>query len=380
MPLKRMRFNILGFFVLFLCFSTACATEKGATQAKESGEELTAEEKSRQAWDEQLHEHPWTVSGEYFRQKEKGTGVDLREWVRSREEQEAKQKDTEERLEALEKAVQEGQTSEPPEKEPSPVVAAARPSSEPAAPVRASSSRGLRFKAALVVLPEVYAAAPDVRGALLGAVGRQAARRPQVFLVGPEEVEEILIQQGLVASSKKMGKVAQALGTYPGARLVVFVEKLGLETKGKKVEGRLEYAIVDGFSGRSVTKQELGSASSGPDGTGKVVGELLSTMVEALEKKAAQYDWFSRVAMVEGEQIYLTAGAASGLKVGDILSVYGPGKEIVHPVAKVSMGFQRGPYKGKVKILKLFGRDAAEASLVSGKGKIEGNDLVAPPD
>jgi hypothetical protein len=159
------------------------------------------------------------------------------------------------------------------------------------------------------------------------------------------------------------------------------VEKLGLDTNGKQVKGRLEYAVLDGFSGRSITTgQATGSASSGPDGTVKVMGELVSSVVEALEKKAAQYDWYARVAMVEGKEIYLTAGAASGLKVGDILSVYGPGKEIVHPVAKVSMGFQRGPYKGKVKVLKLFGRDAAEASLVSGKGKIEGNDLVTPSD
>jgi hypothetical protein len=199
--------------------------------------------------------------------------------------------------------------------------------------------------------------------------------------VGPEEVGEILIQQGLAAGPKNMEKVAKALGTYPATRLVVFAEKLGLDTRGKKLKGSLEYAMVDGFSGRLVTKaQESGSASSGADGTRKVLGQLVSAMVAAVEKKAAQYEWYARVAMVEGKQVYLTAGDASGLKVGDILYVYGPGKEIVHPVAKVSMGFQRGPYKGKVKILKLFGRDAAEASLVSGKGKIEGNDLVAPPD
>jgi len=384
MLFPRMRFAIIGLLVLLWGLSTACVTGKGAAQAREPKEELTAEEKSRQAWDEQLQEHPWMVSGEYFSQKEKGTGVDLREWIKSREEQKEKQKDTERRLEALEQAVQEGQTLEPPGKGPRPVVAAAQPSTVPAAllkPAGASSSRGLPFKAAMVVYPKVYEAAPDVKEALLGALGSLSARRSQILLMGPGEVEEILMQQGLVAGPKNMEKVAQALGTYPAARLVVFVEKLGLDAKGKKVEGSLEYAIVDGFSGRSITTgREAASASSGADGTRKVLGELVAAMAETLEKKSSQYDWYSRVAMVEGKQIYLTAGAASGLKVGDILSVYGPGKEIVHPVAKVSMGFQRGPYKGKVKVLKLFGRDAAEATLVSGKGKIEGNDLVAPPD
>ena len=44
------------------------------------------------------------------------------------------------------------------------------------------------------------------------------------------------------------------------------------------------------------------------------------------------------------------------------------------------MGFQRGPYKGKIKVIKLFGGDAAEAALVAGEAKIDGNDLVALPD
>jgi hypothetical protein len=379
MSFEKMRFGVL---VVFLSLTFGCTTLKGGTQPEETGEALTEEETSRKAWDEQLHEHPWTVSGEYFRQKEQGTGVDLREWLESRQEMEDKQKETEERLEALEKAVHERQPSEAPESSQAPVAAVAQPSPEPTVSGdRAFSSRDLRFKAAMVAFPEAYEAAPDVKEALLGSVGRQFVSNPQILLVGPEEVEEILMQQGLVAGSKNMAKVAQALGTYPAARLVVFVEKLGLETKGKKVKGSLEYAVVDGFSGRSITTaQEAGSASSGADGTRKVLGELVSAMAETLEKKAAQYDWYSRVAMVEGKQVYLTAGDASGLKVGDILSVYGPGREIVHPVAKVSMGFQRGPYKGKIKILKLFGYDAAEATLVSGKGKIEGNDLVALPE
>jgi hypothetical protein len=53
---------------------------------------------------------------------------------------------------------------------------------------------------------------------------------------------------------------------------------------------------------------------------------------------------------------------------------------MIHPIAKVSMGFERGPYKGKIKVVKLFGSDAAEALLVAGEGKIEGNDLVGLPD
>jgi len=83
--------------------------------------------------------------------------------------------------------------------------------------------------------------------------------------------------------------------------------------------------------------------------------------------------------MVEGKKIYLSSGKASGLKKGDIFMVHGPGREIIHPTAKVSMGFQQGPYKGRVEVVSLFGQDAAEATVLEGSGKIEPNDLITLP-
>jgi hypothetical protein len=43
------------------------------------------------------------------------------------------------------------------------------------------------------------------------------------------------------------------------------------------------------------------------------------------------------------------------------------------------MGFQQGPYKGKVRVVSLFGQDSAEATVVEGSGKIEPNDLITLP-
>jgi hypothetical protein len=106
----------------------------------------------------------------------------------------------------------------------------------------------------------------------------------------------------------------------------------------------------------------------------------LAQAVVDLEKRAAKYGWSTRVAMVESKNIYLSAGKASGLNQGDIFAIYGPGKEIIHPIAKVSMGFQRGPYKGMVKVVNLFGRDASEATVAAGPGTIEVNDIVTLPE
>gem|GEM_PF-2118610 len=383
MQLKKVRSVSVNLLIVSLLLLVACGTEKGATKAEKPQKELPTEEQSRHEWEEQVVANPWMVSSDYFRQKEEGGGFDIGEWLQGRKELKAKQEETQKRLAELEKAAEGGQAaSQEPEKGPSPLVVATQLAPAPTAPAEARLSQTPRFKAALVILPEVYQAAPDMKAALLEAVRSQFAGHSQVFLVPPEEAEEVLIQQGLVVSPKNMAKIARTLGIYPAARLVVFVDKLTLHRKREKVDGSLDYTVVDGFSGRSITKgEEIGSASSGPGGEGQVLEELVAHIVLSLEKRADKYAWLSRVAMVEGKRIYLSAGEASGLKPGDILAVYGPGREIIHPVAKVSMGFQRGDYKGKVKVLRLFGRDAAEATLVAaGQGKIEGNDLVALPD
>jgi hypothetical protein len=147
------------------------------------------------------------------------------------------------------------------------------------------------------------------------------------------------------------------------------------------MQGRLDYTLVDGFSGRTISRdQRIVSAAQGAAEKGELLRVLLAQAVVDLEKRAAAYGWSTRVAMVESNHIYLSAGKASGLKQGDMFAIYGPGKEIIHPIAKVSMGFQRGPYKGMVKVLNLFGRDASEATVVAGPGTIEVNDIVTLPE
>jgi hypothetical protein len=189
-----------------------------------------------------------------------------------------------------------------------------------------------------------------------------------------------LLKQGLAVIPENKAKSGRALGIYPAARLVVFVDQLVLSNKGSTIDGRLGYTLVDGFSGRTIEQEEeVLSVSRGESATGELLKKLVGELVSDLEKRAAKYIWSSRVAMVEGKKVYLSSGKASGLKEGDIFVVHGPGREIIHPVAKVSMGFQPGPYKGKVRVVSLFGQDAAEAIVVAKSGNIEPNDLITLP-
>jgi hypothetical protein len=101
----------------------------------------------------------------------------------------------------------------------------------------------------------------------------------------------------------------------------------------------------------------------------------LQGVAEGIIRGLAGLEWSSSVATVEGNNIYLNAGKSTGLKVGDELDIYNPGRQVKNPTTGVSLGRLPGTLQGKVKISQLFGFDAAEAKIVSG-GNITSGDMV----
>jgi hypothetical protein len=342
---------------------------------------VTAEERSRQEEKARVLESSWYESADYHKKQDAEGVIDVGEWMRNRKEMKAKQEETEKRLAKLEKQAEKQQAAGPQAQgvESQSTTAVAAP--VVAANKGAKSQQGLRFKVAIVFMPQTYRSGTEMKMALVDGVREQYAGHPWFLLVEPEEAEEILGQQGLAVSQKNKAKIARTLGVYPAARLVLFVDKVALNRQGNKMQGRLDYTVVDGFSGRTISRDErIVSAAQSAAEKAELVWALLAQAVVDLEKRAVRYGWSTRVAMVESKHIYLSAGKASGLNAGDIFAIYGPGKEIIHPTAKVSMGFQRGPYKGMVKVVNLFGRDASEATVVAGPGTIQVNDIVTLPE
>lgn len=109
----------------------------------------------------------------------------------------------------------------------------------------------------------------------------------------------------------------------------------------------------------------------------KALKEALEEVKNGILIGLAQMEWSTSVASVDGDTIYLNAGSRSGLKVGEILEVYAPGKEVKNPLSGVSLGRAPGPKKGRVKVEEFFGLDASKAVLVEGGG-IEPGDVVKP--
>ena len=75
-------------------------------------------------------------------------------------------------------------------------------------------------------------------------------------------------------------------------------------------------------------------------------------------------DWLTRIALVEGNTVYLNAGNRTGLKKGDLLEVYSAGDVAgARPI-------------GRIQVSKLFGVDAAVAQVI--RGRVQVNAVVKP--
>jgi hypothetical protein len=380
MNTENVRSLLFVVLIFLLSLFVACTTDQLATKEKKPKEPMTAEERARQAEEARVLESTWYEGGDYHRGRDDSGAVDVGKWMRDRKAMKAQQEETEKRLAKLEKKAGKQQAPEPQVQGVGSQSTVAVAAPVLAANKGAKSQQPLRFKVALVFMPETYGSATEVKTILVDGVRKQFAGHPWFLLVEPEEAEEILAHQGLSVRQENKANIARTLGVYPATRLVLFLDKVALNPKGNKMQGRLDYTVVDGFSGRTISRdQRIVSADHSAAEKGELLRVLLAQAVVDLEKRAAKYGWSTRVAMVEGNNIYLSAGKASGLNQGDMFAIYGPGKEIIHPIAKVSMGFQRGPYKGLVKVSNLFGGDASEATVVAGPGTIQVNDIVTLP-
>ena len=381
MNTKNVRGLLFVVLIFLLCVGVSCTTDQLATKETKPTGPLTAEERSRQEEEARVLESSWYEGSAYHRGRDDSGAVDVGKWMRDRKAMKAQQEETEKRLATLEKQAEKQQAGEPQVQSVGSQSTAAVATPVATTNKGAKSQQVLRFKVAIVFMPEIYSSSTEMKTATIDGIRKQFAGHPWFLLVEPEEAEEILAQQGLDPGGENQAKIARTLGVYPATRLVLFLDKVSVSRMGDKMQSRLDYTVVDGYSGRTISReQKVASADRSAAEKGALLRELLAQTAVDLEKRAVKYGWSTRVAMVESKTIYLSAGKASGLNVGDMFAIYGPGKEIIHPIAKVSMGFQRGPYKGMVKVVNLFGSDASEAQVVAGPGPIEVNDIVTLPE
>jgi hypothetical protein len=110
----------------------------------------------------------------------------------------------------------------------------------------------------------------------------------------------------------------------------------------------------------------------------KIEEELLQLLKESMTEMsqvAGRLGWEGRVALIQGNKVYLNVGEKSGLRVGDLLRVSQLGDEVYDPQSGKWIGRTPGRMKGTVEVVGFFGEDGAIAVIHSGGG-FQVNDRV----
>jgi hypothetical protein len=103
------------------------------------------------------------------------------------------------------------------------------------------------------------------------------------------------------------------------------------------------------------------------------IGEVTGDIVNGIN----QMGWYTRIVKIDGDRVYLNAGRLTGLRVGDLMDVFGPGRGQIDQTVGFSMDPFAGQRKGQIRVSQLFGTDAAIAQITLG-GDFIPSDVARP--
>lgn len=217
----------------------------------------------------------------------------------------------------------------------------------------------------------------------------------RVVMVDRNVVGDLLRREGFqsknLSNPETMKRAHRSLGIqavlYGSVTEVSLLSSKTSETSEEEVSfatAKVEIRLVDASTG-NLLKTFIGrSPIFGTKETGeysrskaviKAIDFAIEEVLEGLLRQLDYLEWSTTIAKIEGENLYLNAGRLSGLRIGDHLEVYEPGKEILHPTTNLSLGWTTGRLKGIVRVQELFGVDASIARKVEGNS-FNPNDIV----
>jgi hypothetical protein len=181
-----------------------------------------------------------------------------------------------------------------------------------------------------------------------------------------------------------LGIQAFASGTVTDVSILSSKLSEGSDEEVAFATAKVEIRLIDASTG-NLLKSFIGrSPIFGTKETGeysrskavlKAIDYSLDEILEGFLRQLDLLDWATTIAKIDGDHLYINAGKLSGLRIGDSLEIFEPGKEIIHPTTKISLGWTTGQLKGTIKVTELFGVDAAVGEIVQGYG-FSSNDVV----
>lgn len=115
--------------------------------------------------------------------------------------------------------------------------------------------------------------------------------------------------------------------------------------------------------------------TNNPELVRKLVKESFLDFAPQIIGAMERMNWEGRIAMINGDRIFLNVGKISGLQLGDVLKVSEDGDEVYDPQSGNYIGKTPGRMKGTLEVVSYFGQDGAIAIVHSGSGFRE-NDKV----
>jgi hypothetical protein len=180
------------------------------------------------------------------------------------------------------------------------------------------------------------------------------------------------------AKAKVLNKALGVQGVIVGTIYGPFVSTTAPTTDGEEKVStaivRIDANFIDAAQGRLVRKFTATNPVADSEEFGvlceekakyraidMVIDQIMAQVIDDINSM----DWLTRIAVVEGNTVYLNAGYQTGLKKGDLLEVYPAGDlNGTKPI-------------GQVQVSKLFGIDAAVAQVIQGRVQVDA--VVKPP-
>ncbi|MCJ7662955.1 MAG: hypothetical protein MUO24_01790 [Desulfobacterales bacterium] len=202
------------------------------------------------------------------------------------------------------------------------------------------------------------------------------------MVIDREMVRLALAKSGLTPADLKDPSKSKLLNKALGVQGIILGTVYGpfvttsTEGEGEKVSMaivRIDANFIDAAQGRSVrrfvaTNPVAGSEEFGVSCEEKAKYRALDMVIDQIMAQVVDeingMDWLTRIALVEGNTVYLNAGNQTGLKQGDLLEVYDAGD------------FKGKNPIGRIRVSKLFGVDAAVAQVI--QGRVQVNAVVKP--
>ena len=213
---------------------------------------------------------------------------------------------------------------------------------------------------------------PQAAQALLQAAPTVMASQGYIYL-DPPQLQAVLNNFRYREALNNPVAVARFLGEYPGSRYLFFLEGARLP---RAFPGRVElsFFVVDGYAGTRFPGRVVGENVTAVWQIDQALGRCLYQALSLLQPVVGRARPQGKVFLVQGPMVYLNVGHLSGLQPGRELEVLAPGHVVVDPRTGMRAGYVAGQPRGRIRILRNFGFDYAEAQIVG--GRVMMGDLV----